>query len=209
MTTPMPEQAEDPRDPGWRRVGQAVKDDRRRRGMERSHLADLVSANGGNVSARTLALVEQGRVGYRGGASTQAAFAVCHALQWPSDHVARLHNGPAPLPTLPTERVPAKAPNPAAQLTGRLQVTRSAQLAALEHRLSQAVESTRTELIRLGVGLTALQGDTYAHHAAAARAARQMVTTWVDRTIAEVEDSDYTTPLTPLHTAPTRKDVPA
>jgi hypothetical protein len=193
-TLDTPDEKTDERDPGWRRVGQSIKDDRNRRGMERNHLAVLVTSKGGTMSGRMLALIEQGRIGHKGGASIDATLMVCHALDWPRDHVARLRAGEAELPPLPDQRMPRKVSNPAAKLTGRLQVTRSDQLARLEHALSELVESTRAELIRLGVGLAALDGDIFTHHATASRTARQMVTTWVANTIADVEDNDYTAP---------------
>lgn len=195
MTTSSPDT--DERDPGWRRVGASVKEDRRRRGMEREHLAMLVMSRGGSMSGRRLALIEQGRVGYKGVASVESVLMVCQALDWPSGHIDRLRAGEAELPALPGDRLPAKVTAPASKLTGRLQITRSAQLAALEHRLSQTVEATRAELIRLGIGLTALDGNSITHQAAAARAARQMIMTWVAQTIADVEDNDYTEPLAP------------
>lgn len=184
----------DVRDPGWLRVGHALKEDRIRRGLERSHIVARVVAQGGQMSQRVVAQVEQGRIQCKGGASVEAACRVWTALGWTGNLVARIQVDGHPLPPLPDPRAPKRVHAPAASLTSRLRTVRSSQLAELEGDLDQVVDRVRTDLIRLGVGMTALDGDTASHHRTATRAARQIITAWVDRTIAELEDSDRTGP---------------
>lgn len=184
------------RDPGWLRVGLAIKEDRQRRGWTRPHLVQRVSSTGGHLTERALALVEQGRIANKGGASPDVAKRAWEALGWTGNLAARIQVDGAPLPPLHELRAATRPPaNPAHRLTSTLHVTRSEPLARLEHRMSETVEDVRAELVRLGMELHVPGADsTDAKHTVAARTARQLVTSWVTQTLAEVEDNDYTAP---------------
>lgn len=196
MTTAPPEalEVEDVRDPGWVRVGQAIKDDRLRRGWSRAHLVSRATANGAHLTERALALVEQGRVDCKGGASIEAAKRAYAPLGWTEHIRARIQIDGAPLPPLPDVRAPRRTQQPAATLSTSLVACRPTQVARLEHELTECVERVRAELIRLGMGLTLPGTTTVEHHAVASRLARHMITTRVTNVLAEVEDSDYTAP---------------
>lgn len=193
-TPPKAEPAADVRDPGWVRVGQAIKDDRQRRGMTRGHLVARAATTGAHLTERSLALVEQGRIECKGGASIQVARRAWTALGWSENLRARIQVDGHSLPPLPDRDTPRPVTYPAASLTGRLQAARADQLARLHAKLTDTTEQVRTELIRLGHGLTALDGDPVRHHAAAARTARQLINRWSDELLADLEDNDYTAP---------------
>lgn len=198
MTTAPPaasKDTEDVRDPGWVRVGQAIKEDRQRRGWSRTHLVQRATTSGQHLTDRALTLIEQGRIECRGGASREAARLAYSALGWTEHIRTRIQVDGAPLPPLPSARPPRVVQQPAASLATRLLSARAEQVARLDHQLAEVVESVRTQLIALGMGLTALDGDAAAHHAAASRMARHFITTRVTNTLAEVEDSDYTAPV--------------
>lgn len=188
-------EVEDVRDPGWIRVGQAIKDDRQRRGWSRSHLVQRATLSGQHFTERALAMIEQGRIECKGGASVEAAKRAYAPLGWTENLRARIQVDGAPLPPLPDVRAPRRVHQPAASMTARLMDCRPDQMARLDYQLAEVVESVRAELIRLGMGLTALDGDAAAHHAAATRMARHLITTRVTNTLAEVEDNDYTAPI--------------
>ena len=196
MTTATPEalEVEDVRDPGWVRVGQAIKDDRLRRGWSRPHLVARATSNGQHLTERALALIEQGRVDCKGGASVHAAKVAYAPLGWTENLRARIQIDGHPLPPLPDVRAPRRTAQPAASLTTSLVACRPEQMAKLDHELTECVERVRAELIRLGMGLTLPGTSVHEHHAAASRAARHLITTTVTNTLAEVEDSDYTAP---------------
>jgi hypothetical protein len=196
MTTAPPADLEvaHTRDPGWMRVGQAIKDDRQRRGWTRTHLVQRATSNGAHLTERALALIEQGRVDCKGGATPQAARRAYAPLGWTEDLRARIQNDGAPLPPLPDVRAPRRAHQPAASLTTAVIACRTEQVARLEHELTECVERVRAELIRLGMGLTLPGTSTSEHHAASSRMARHFITTRVTNTLAEVEDNDYTNP---------------
>lgn len=196
MTTapPAPLEVEDVRDPGWVRVGQAIKDDRQRRGWSRTHLVQRATQHGAHLTERAVALVEQGRVDCKGGASVEAAKRTYAPLGWTENLRARIQIDGAPLPPLPDVRAPRRAVQPAATLTTSLVACRTEQMARLDHDLTECVERVRAELIRLGMGLHLSGTSTTEHHAAASRAARHLITTTVTNTLAEVEDNDYTAP---------------
>jgi hypothetical protein len=197
MTTAPPAadlEADDVRDPGWVRVGQAIKDDRQRRGWSRPHLVQRATSNGQHLTDRTLTLIEQGRIECKGGASLHAARLAYAPLGWTENLRARIQIDGAKLPPLPDVRAPRRSVQPAASLTTSLMACRPEQVARLDHELTECVERVRSELIRLGMGLT-LSGTTAdQHHAAASRLARHLITTRVINTLAEVEDNDYTAP---------------
>ena len=196
MTTAPPEalEVDDDRDPGWVRVGQAIKDDRQRRGWSRVHLVSRATANGAHLTERTLAQIEQGRIACKGGASVDAVKRAYAPLGWTEHIRARIQIDGAPLPPLPDVRAPRRNQQPAAALSTSLLACRSTQVARLEGELSECVERVRAELIRLGMGLTLSGTTTVEHHAVASRLARHMITTRVTNVLAEVEDSDYTAP---------------
>lgn len=197
MTTAPPAtspQTEDTRDPGWVRVGQAIKEDRQRRGWTRPHLVQRATSSGQHLTDRTLTLIEQGRIDCKGGASPESARLAYKALGWTEHIRARIQVDGAPLPPLVPTRPARRVTQPAASMTSRLMVARAEQVARLEHQLTETVESVRAKLIELGTGLTALDGDAAAHHAAASRMARHLITTRVVNALAEVEDNDYTAP---------------
>lgn len=196
MTTATPAlEVEDVRDPGWVRVGQAIKDDRLRRGWSRSHLVQRATSNGAHLTERALALVEQGRVDCKGGASIEAAKRAYAPLGWTENLRVRIQVDGAKLPPLPDVRAPRRTQQPAAALSTSLMACRPTQVARLEGELTETVERVRAELIRLGMGLT-LSGTTREqHHTVASRLARHMITNLVLTTLAEVEDNDYTAPV--------------
>lgn len=195
MTTAPPLEAkEDVRDPGWVRVGQAIKEDRQRRGWSRTHLVQRASATGAHLTERALTQVEQGLVECKGGTSADTAKRAYAPLGWTENLRVRIQVDGAKLPPLPDVRAPRRGLQPAASLGTSLVACRPTQVARLEHELTECVERVRAELIRLGMGLT-LSGHTPTeHHAAASRLARHMISTRVLNTLAEVEDSDYTAP---------------
>lgn len=198
MTTAPPATAlevEDARDPGWVRVGQAIKDDRQRRGWSRTHLVQRATANGQHLTERAVTMIEQGRVDCRGGTTVEAAKRAYAPLGWSENLRVRIQVDGAQLPPLEEVRAPRRVHQPAASLTTRLMACRAEQVARLDHQLTEAVESVRAQLIRLGLSLTALDGNAAAHHAAASRMARHLITTRVTDTLAEVEDNDYTAPV--------------
>lgn len=196
MTTASPEalEVEDVRDPGWVRVGQAIKDDRLRRGWSRAHLVQRATSSGQHLTERALALIEQGRVDCKGGASVHAAKLAYAPLGWTENLRLRIQIDGHKLPPLPDVRAPRRTQQPAASLTTSLMACRPTQVAKLDHELTECVERVRAELIRLGMGLTLPGTSAEQHHAAASRLARHMITTRVINTLAEVEDSDYTAP---------------
>lgn len=187
-------EVEDVRDPGWLRVGQAIKEDRMRRGWSRSHLVQRATASGAHLTERALAQIEQGRIDCKGGASVHAAKLAYAPLGWSENLRARIQIDGHQLPPLPDVRAPRRRSQPAASLTTSLMACRSEQVARLQHELTECVERVRTELIRQGMGLTLPGATDVQHHAAASRVARHMITTTVTNTLAEVEDSDYTAP---------------
>lgn len=197
MTTATPrhtQQKPDDRDPGWIRVGNAIKQDRQRRSMTREHLAERAARTGSHLTPRTVALVEQGRVECRGGASPELARRAYLALGWTQDLYRRIKVDAEPLPPLPDRNAPRDVPYPAATLTGRLHSARGDQLMRLHAQFTDKAAEVRTTLIRLGHGLTDLNSDSVAHHAAATRAARQLMNRWMEELFAELEDSEYTNP---------------
>ena len=196
MTTAPPEalEVQDVRDPGWVRVGQAIKEDRQRRGWSRTHLVQRATSTGQHLTERAVSLIEQGRVDCKGGASVHAAKVAYAPLGWTENLRARIQVDGAKLPPLPDVRAPRRAQQPAASLTTSLMACRSTQVAKLDHELTECVERVRAELIRLGMGLTLSGSSVHEHHAAASRLARHLITTRVINTLAEVEDSDYTAP---------------
>jgi hypothetical protein len=189
-----PAQADDVRDPGWVRVGQAVKEDRQRRGWTRVHLVQRATSSGKHLTERTLTLIEQGRIDIKGGASPESARLAYTALGWTEHIRTRIQVDGTPLPPLPDLTAPRRARQPASTLTTSLMACRPEQVARLDHELAQCVEKVRAELIRLGMALTLPGTDSAEHHAAASRMARHLVTTRVTDTLAQVEDSDYTAP---------------
>lgn len=196
MTTAPPADPETPdvRDPGWVRVGQAIKEDRQRRGWSRTHLVQRASSTGAHLTERALTQVEQGLVECKGGTSADTARRAYAPLGWTENLRVRIQVDGAKLPPLPDVRAPRRAQQPAASLTTSLMACRGSQVARLDHELTECVERVRAELIRLGMGLT-LSGTTpVQHHAAASRLARHLISTRVLNTLAEVEDSDYTAP---------------
>lgn len=198
MTTAPPAsdlETEDVRDPGWVRVGQAIKDDRQRRGWSRPHLVQRATASGQHLTERTVTLIEQGRVDCKGGASVHAAQVAYAPLGWTENLRARIQIDGAQLPPLPDVRAPRRLAQPAASLTTSLMACRPTQVARLEHELTECVERVRAELVRLGMGLTLGGASADQHHAAASRLARHLTTTWLTTTLAEVEDNDYTAPV--------------
>lgn len=193
MTTTTAETAEaatDIRDPAWVRVGLAIKEDRRRRGMTRLHLTHLVGQGGGTLSERTLAMIEQGRVECSGGVSKDAAKRAYTALGWTAHQFAKIFVDGTALHELPPANPrPRPVLKPAADLTGRVQVTHPIPLAKTHQDITHAVQTARTALIRLGVAMPALDGDTTAHRETAARMARQLITGWVLDAFADAEDT--------------------
>lgn len=196
MTTATPEalEVDDDRDPGWVRVGNAIKEDRQRRGWSRPHLVARATSNGQHLTERTVSLIEQGRVDCKGGASIASAKLAYAPLGWTENLRVRIQVDGHKLPPLPDVRAPRRAAQPAASLTTSLMACRPTQVSRLDHELTECVERVRAELIRLGMGLTLPGTSQEEHHAAASRLARHLITTRVTNTLAEVEDSDYTAP---------------
>lgn len=196
MTTAPPAtlEATDDRDPGWVRVGNAIKEDRQRRGWSRPHLVSRATTGGQHLTERTVTLIEQGRVDCKGGASIAAAKVAYAPLGWTENLRVRIQIDGHKLPPLPDVRAPRRTTQPAASLTTSLMACRAEQMAKLDHELTECVERVRAELIRLGMALTLPGTTALEHHAAASRAARHLITTTVTNTLAEVEDSDYTAP---------------
>lgn len=194
-TPPQADPATDPRDPGWVRVGQAIKDDRQRRGWSRTHLVHRATSSGQHLTERALALIEQGRVDCKGGTTIEAARRAYAPLGWTENLRARIQIDGASLPPLPAVRAPRRMEQPAAFLANSAVTCRTEQMARLDHQLTECVERVRAEMIRLATGLHLPGADPGQHHAAASRMARHLITSRVTNTLAEVEDSDYTAPV--------------
>jgi len=187
---PIPTDA-DPRDPGWVRVGMAIREDRTRRGWTRRHLAERVVANGGSISETSLALIEQGRIDIPGGVTRHLAMDAWDALGWTQTQRARIQIDGHALPPLEEVRKPtAYQERPASTLTTRLRVIYADETEHSRDILTETVQEVRTCLLRLATVLPALETDTATHRVTAARAVRQLLTGWFFDVLAEAEDAD-------------------